>query len=136
MPISLSLSNRENETASTARGSADGGLTENLVALFSTVMEFAARRSAGGEQAYWANSLNQLLRNAIGLVSMARGCVTLTDLYEVITSALYSPDQVASEGWERSSTCFASLMEAEGRPGPAPVSEHAVYEVKPHSVGK
>ena len=99
------------------RRSVDGGLTENLVALFSTVMEIAARRGSSHDQAYWKNTLKQLLRNAIDLVSMARNRVSLPELYEVITTAPLGPDQVASEAWQSSSTCCRCLVEAEQRIG-------------------
>lgn len=102
------------------QGGADGALTENLVALFSTVMEIAARRSAASEQAYWKNTLNQLLRNAIDLVAMARGRVALPDLYEVIASAPKDAEEVESEKWQASSTCHQFFVEAERKVGDGP----------------
>ena len=97
------------------RRSVSGGLTENLIALFSTVLEIAERRSSTHEQAYWKNTLNQLLRNAIDLVAMAHDRVNLPELYEVITSAPQSLEDVADPEWCRTSMCYACLQEAERR---------------------
>lgn len=91
------------------------GLTENLIALFSTVLEIAERKQEAKEQAYWKRTLNQLLRNAIDLAIMSRDRVTLPDLAEIIASAPLSFEQLASESWRQQSACVRLLEEAEER---------------------
>lgn len=95
------------------------GLTENLVQLFSTVLEVAERGSSGGggreEDGYWKRALRQLLRNAVDLLSLADDGVSVPDLYRVVISAPTSRDQVRSEDWRTSSFCFACLDKADKR---------------------
>lgn len=91
------------------------GLTGNLVRLFVQVLEVAERDKGGRNDSYWQRTMEQLLRNAIDLLVLARGRVSLPDIYEVITSAPQDTEEVASEKWQRNSECFACLMEANER---------------------
>jgi len=67
--------------------------------------------SKGKEEAYWRNTLKQLLRNAIDLVSIGRGTVTLEALARVIDSAPLSEEQSFDPGWRERSYC-AQLLDA------------------------
>ncbi len=71
------------------RPGAGAGQTENLVNLFSSVLEASERKQgqAGGNDAYWQRALKQLLRNAIDLAVIAADDVDLPGLYRIITSA-------------------------------------------------
>lgn len=92
------------------------GMTENLVTLFCTVLEIAERKQgASGGESYWQRTLKQLLRNAIDLVTIANGTVSLPELYEVITSAPQSAGEVRSEAWQNNSLCFSYITAGEGK---------------------
>jgi type IV secretory pathway TraG/TraD family ATPase VirD4 len=96
------------------------GLTENLRKLLSTISEITKHDSGkgGGQEdgAYWEDSKNQLLRNLIDLVIMAKGRITVGDLYEVLNSAAKSIEQTRSAEWQQNSACFQYLKEAYHRP--------------------
>jgi type IV secretory pathway TraG/TraD family ATPase VirD4 len=92
-----------------------GGLTENLAALFSSVLEVAERRSGHSSADYWQRATRQLLRNAIDLCLLAAPSLTLFDLYRVITSAPHDTEQRDSPSWREASLCFRYLTEADAR---------------------
>ena len=89
------------------------GLTENLVNLFLAVLEIAERKQGSKGDDYWQRTLKQLLRNAIDLVIIAKGKITLMDLYEVITTAPQFPEEAESERWRHYSTCFQMIRAGE-----------------------
>lgn len=93
-------------------------LTENLLRLFSTVLEIAERSpgAAGREdQGYWRLACRQLIRNFIDLLVIARGRVSVPDLYRAVVSAPTSSEQLASEKWQAESFCFSLLREADSK---------------------
>ena len=90
------------------------GLTENLVALFTTVLESGESASQSNDQ-FWQRALKQLLRNAIDLVILATGSVGLGDLGRVVASAAHHPEQVRSTEWQDNSECCKLLREANDR---------------------
>jgi type IV secretory pathway TraG/TraD family ATPase VirD4 len=96
-----------------------GGITENLVALFSAVLEVAERGTSGNagrdDEGYWRRALRQLVRNAIDLLALATGSVSVPDLYRVVISAATSREQLRSTDWRESSFCMACLKQAETR---------------------
>lgn len=90
------------------------GLTENIVQLFMLALEAGGRSSKEtGSDPFWNDTLKELLRNAVELVALATGSVSLPDLYELIESAPQSQEQVFDPTWQRESTCFACLEAAE-----------------------
>jgi hypothetical protein len=93
------------------------GLTENVVNLFSSVLEVAERNAAGGsgreDEGYWRRSCRQLVRNLVDLCILSTGRVSVPDLYRLVISAPTSPEQVASESWREQSYCFRCLSEAD-----------------------
>jgi hypothetical protein len=95
------------------RPGAGAGLTENIVSLFMLALEAGGRSSKQGADPFWTDTLKELLRNAVELVALATGRVSLLDLYELIESAPLSPEQVTDEAWQRESACFACLEAAE-----------------------
>lgn len=99
---------------------AGAGLTENLVSLFSAVLEVAERSSGSGsggleEQGYWARAGRQLMRNAIDLLVMAKGTLSVSDLYRVVISAPTSFEQLRSTSWQERSYCYQCLQEADAK---------------------
>ena len=105
------------------RPGAGAGLTENLVALFAAVADLAGRGAGGGsgrdDDGYWRRSLQQLLRNAIDLLVVATGRVSVPDLYRLVVSAPTAPDQPADPGWRGRSFCWQCLARGEdaAKPG-------------------
>lgn len=92
------------------------GLTENMRKLFSTIADITKQDAAkgGGQEdgRYWEDSKNQLLRNLIDLVVLAKGRITVSDLYEVLNSAPKSIEQTRSADWQKNSYCYQCLKEA------------------------
>jgi type IV secretory pathway TraG/TraD family ATPase VirD4 len=97
------------------RGSG-AGLTENIVNLFSTVLEIAERGQGGGgreDEGYWRRALRQLLRNVIDLLVFATGRLSIPDLYRVVISAPTSIAEKNSAEWKSNSFCFDCLSKAD-----------------------
>lgn len=104
----------------TRKGSG-AGLTENLVNLFATVLEVAERNSSGSgggreDEGYWRRANRQLCRNLVDLLVLAKGRISVPDLYRLVISAPTSREQTQSEGWKAQSYCFRCLADAELRP--------------------
>ena len=101
------------------RPGAGAGHTENLVNLFSSVLEASERRSGGGggggNDAYWQRTLKQLLRNAIDLAVLAADDLDLPTLYRIVTSAPRTPAEATDALWQKESVCFGFLEVAKGR---------------------
>src|ERR1051325_303521 len=99
------------------RPGAGAGLTENLVAIFCTLLETAERqRGQRPTQDFWERTTKQLLRNCFDLLAIARGHIVLHEVYDLIVSAAQSPEETASEAWQRTSFCFTSIRQGETRP--------------------
>lgn len=101
------------------RPGSGAGLTENIVNLLSTILEVAERNSnsggGNGDESYWVRANRQLIRNIVDLIALAKGRISVPDLYRVAISAPTSAAQVRSESWKKSSTCFRWLTEADKR---------------------
>lgn len=100
------------------RPGAGAGLTENLVRLFSTVMEVSG--GSGGQDGranagFWEDTKKQLLRNAIDLVTIATGRLSLHDIYRVITTAPQSNDELHNDAWLESSFCAQCVTQGHER---------------------
>lgn len=90
--------------------------TENLTQLLGTVIEVANRgQNASSQDAYWARAAQQLIRNAVDLVLLARGNggLTLQEIYQVIITAPTDGDQLLSREWQRNSRCMQLLDQAQ-----------------------
>jgi hypothetical protein len=103
------------------RKGSGAGLTDNIVGLFSTVLEVAERNSAGGgggreDEGYWRRANRQLCRNLVDLLALAKGRISIPDLYRLVISAPISREQIQSEAWKAESFCFRCLADAEQRP--------------------
>lgn len=95
------------------------GLTENLVNLFSTVLEVAERQGGRGgreDEGYWRRASRQLTRNLVDLLILARGTLSIPDLYRLVVSAPTSPAEAASAEWKARSFCYQCLEQADARP--------------------
>ena len=95
------------------------GLTENIVHLFCEMLEVAERQSgqAGrADEGYFRRANRQLLRNVIDLLVMAKGRVSVPELYQAVISAPTSLVQRNSADWKKTSFCYQCLREGDARP--------------------
>jgi hypothetical protein len=102
-----------------SRDGAGAGLTENLVQLFSMLIDLAEKDNGrGGKEgeAYWRKALLQFLRNLVDLVVLGTGKISIPDLYQAAVSIAKSPEEVRSEEWRGKSFCFRFLKAADQRP--------------------
>jgi hypothetical protein len=98
------------------RPGAGAGQTENLVALFMQIAEIANQKHGlGPADDYWERAVKQLLRNAVDLLLIARGAVTLPDLFDIIRAAPQDAEETKSETWRNESACFACIQQAEAK---------------------
>lgn len=124
------------------RESKGGGQTENILNLLTHIVEIAENQvdSGGGEQ-FWNRAMREMLRNAIDLLSVAKGALTLEDIVKVIAEApqnleevgpLLSPAVADAAGyeptpqaiaWWNHSFCAECIDEA-GRKQKTPVQMH------------
>lgn len=96
------------------RPGAGGGFTQNLVALFTNVLEVAQGASnAAKEEPTWRNGLNTLLRRTIDLCSLTSPTVSLTTLYDIIRSGPQELADLDDPNWKARSTCWAYLVAGE-----------------------
>ncbi|HEY1719443.1 MAG TPA: TraM recognition domain-containing protein [Verrucomicrobiae bacterium] len=103
------------------RPGAGAGQTENLVTLFMQVAEIASQRHGyAPSDDYWQRAVKQLLRNAVDLVMIARGAVTLPDLFEIIRTAPQDGEDVKRETWQQESICYKYIQEAEAKAKASP----------------
>ena len=94
------------------------GHVENLVSLFSTVLEITERNQSGGateKEVYWKRTNRQLLRNILELLMQAWGRITIPDIYRLAVSAPVSGEQVHSSTWQDASFCYQCLKAADAR---------------------
>ena len=100
------------------RPGAGSGLTDNIVHLFCEVLQIAERQSGQGgreDEGYWRRANRQLMRNVVDLLVMAKGRLSVPELYRAVVSAPTSLQQVASDKWQQSSFCYQCLREADSR---------------------
>lgn len=98
------------------RAGRESGLTENLVNLFSEIVQVAERQTGSGgreDEGYWRRAMRQLVRNCIDLLMLGPGHISFTDLYRVVISLPKSLEQAADEGWKENSFAYACLKQAD-----------------------
>jgi hypothetical protein len=101
------------------RDGSGAGQCENIVGLLYELLEFSdrsGRKGGRGEEGFWRKVVRQLLRNLVDLITMAKGTVSVPDLYRLFVSAPKSLAEVESPAWRKRSFCFECLMEADRRP--------------------
>jgi hypothetical protein len=97
-----------------ARKDSGAGFTENIINLFLHVAEIGdqTQGQAANDQ-YWQRAMKQLLRNAIEVLMLARGGISLADIYELINSAPQNREEAQAGDWQKTSFCYACLRDAE-----------------------
>jgi hypothetical protein len=95
------------------------GMTENVVNLFSTILEMAQRNTSQGggreDEGYWRRAARQLSRNLVDLLSLSQGQLTISGLQKILMSLPMSLDEARSPQWRQGSYCFQCVCEAERR---------------------
>lgn len=91
-------------------------MTENLVALLTgiTKMMEGKQQVSGGDQ-FWDRAMHELLRNAIDLLSLSKGTLSLEDICTLVADAPLNPKQVGDKSWQDSSFCAECIREANAR---------------------
>lgn len=98
------------------RAGPGAGLTENLVNLFSEVMEVAQRQTGSGgreDEGYWRRAMRQMVRNCIDVLTLGRNRLSVTDLYRMVVSLPKSLASVSDPEWQRRSFAYESLQLAD-----------------------
>jgi len=96
-----------------------GGLTENLVNLFTRAIEAIGRHGQSSSDSYWIEAPRQLLRNAIDTLALSKTPVTLPNIKRLIDEAPRSPEQARSASWQDTSLfadCLAALLKQHSHP--------------------
>ena len=107
-----------------------GGQTENVVNLLTAVVAIAEGKSdQGGGDKFWDRAMREMLRNAIDLLSIVQGKLTLNDIRAVILDApqrLSQCDLDTTEGqqWAKKSFCAHLITEAANRQNLTPRQAH------------
>lgn len=97
------------------RPSRGGGLTENLVRLFMTLLEAGETGESRVSDKFWDRAPRQLLRNVIDLLIMSNEPLMMDRIMGVIASAPVVVDQIADENWQATSYCWKCLSKAQER---------------------
>ncbi len=94
-----------------------GGQTENVVMIFTEVIEAIERRDGQGRSdPYWDRALRQMLRSAVDVLAVSTGQLSVTAIYDLVTSAPHDPEQLRSESWQENSFCMRCLGKGEATP--------------------
>ena len=98
------------------RPGAGAGLVHNINTLLSQALEIM---EGGGNNhqgdSYWKRARQQLICNALTLITVARNRITLLELYEIITSAAQTPEDTQRSEWQNVSLCFQCIREGEAK---------------------
>ena len=85
----------------------------SLMQQFGQLNELADRgqgqQAGGGSDPYWGRSRLQCIRNAVQLVALARGDLTLQDICEVIEGIPQGFEQVEDEAWKEESAVYRMM---------------------------
>jgi hypothetical protein len=95
-----------------------GSRVEALVSLLMTIVESTERSEQGksqGGDVFWTRSLRALLRNGIEICIAGRNDITMALLDEVISSAPRDQAEVHNADWQKKSTCYRIIEEAEAK---------------------
>ena len=97
-----------------------GGDSEVIVNMLMTIAEIIkgddAKGGAQSDGGFWESGSKLLLHKAVDLVAMARGKITIADIYYVLNSAPKSIEQSRSAEWQASSACYQYLKHIYHRP--------------------
>jgi hypothetical protein len=91
-----------------------------IVNMLMTIAEvIKGDEGSGGAQSdggFWQSGSKLLLQKIVDLVALARGKITIADIYDVLNSAPKSIEQTRSAEWQKSSACYQYLKHVYRRP--------------------
>lgn len=101
--------------AEMGRAASDGiSITENLIELINTMIQIGEdkpKTMGAGNDAYWQEQLNLVLMHAINLARHGAGQISFPLIYEIISQAPQSSQQVNSDSdWQRASVTYQLAM--------------------------
>lgn len=96
-------------------GGRGAGQVENLVNLFSVVVELAAGPGMREGERFWEASKDALIRAAVGLIELAGEALTLDTICRVIASAPQDIEMLDEPQWQRTSLCARLMDKAQQR---------------------
>lgn len=107
-----------------------GGMSINLVNILCELALAIAGQAEGaaGDNKFWEDGLRHMLTNLVDLILLAGLQVTLPLLRSILISAAYSPEQVVDADWQKTSTCAATISEADSATKQADSQIRADYE--------
>ena len=107
------------------RGGRGAGQTENIVDLFTSVLNLEGEKGGDKANNFWDQALKQLIRNAVELIKLADENLSVVNLYKVISSAPQEKNQtmaieqengeVGETTWMKTSFCANLIFKAYNR---------------------
>ncbi len=89
------------------------GETENILNLFLAIAEVAERKNGKAANAdFFQRAMKVMLRNAIELLKLSRGKVSLLEIAQIVSSAPQNLEEANSKSWQES-VCAKYLTDAE-----------------------
>jgi TraM recognition site of TraD and TraG len=88
------------------------GYIEDLVTLMIDISSIFRVGQSGANEHFWLAERSKLVRNTLTLLLLAKEPITIRNIYEVVSSAPRSQEQVQSEDWKQSSFTFSLLLKA------------------------
>jgi type IV secretory pathway TraG/TraD family ATPase VirD4 len=99
------------------RGGGDSEVIANMLLTIAEIIKGDEGKGGGQtDGGFWESSSKLLLQKAIELVAMARGKITISDIYDVLNSAPKSVEQSNSPEWQKASTTYQYLKHIYHRP--------------------
>lgn len=96
------------------RDTRGGGITNNIASLFLTLAELKGRNTGTAQsEGFWIDAMAQLLRNALEVLSIVNGTITIPDLFRLVSSAPKSLEQLRDATFRSNSYCFQLLDRAD-----------------------
>jgi len=101
--------------AECSRPGAGGGLSINITSMLNelTAAISGAEPDTSGTSRFFDEANSHMITNAVGLAIAAGLPITLPLLRSIVTSAPMTPEQANSPSWKASSTCWATIAEAD-----------------------
>ncbi|MBV9468270.1 MAG: hypothetical protein JOZ57_03435 [Abitibacteriaceae bacterium] len=98
-----------------APGAGTGAVVEYLSDCHKVLSMKEGERSKGGEDRFWQEQFERLLRYCIDTAKLAGRPLSVDLLQKIQLSGPTSPAQLAEDAWASQSTCWKCLIEAEAR---------------------
>lgn len=103
------------------RAGRGGGLTENIVRLFITLLEAGEAGESKASERFWDRAVKALLRNAVDSILLGSEPLHIANILRLIASAPLSPQQLQDPQWQARSCVLQCLEKAHQRKDLTPV---------------